>query len=636
MFKKPLGQLKTSAPIRASDRRKLKQRVLSAFSASLEHGDLLVPDGILTAKFFTHTKQPGTLYIDPGNGDPLWFTIGKSSEDLIPTVYTLWKLRDSNLLPSVLTPSAVIPILVGGADLMIPGVITHTPSTLSRDQLVAIHQLASTKNDDGTVTRLVSPPLAVGRMAISGEDLKTKSEADEKGKAVLVLHTWKDHLWDMGQKGDTPNDTPLVTGGQVAEGGGAVSEGAGPQGGENDDPTKSQAHGEPVEERVETPGSTAKVVYTPQEITDLLTKSLIHAIATQLSTLPKDSYPIPSTQLYQSYILPSRPAFPSSVVLPSSAPPDSENIHIDPSEIAVKASTYKTLSTFLKAAEKSSLITLKTVKQKSGGSDYVVTGVNCEHPDVNAYVIGQGGKPYVTVAEIEAKKAKRLAREGKEGKERERSEREVEIRQCWKPWLGSLGLFEDMGASTSNMYTLNDIRGLLTKYITSRQLINQHDQAYINLDGPLIGCITAKRAGEPGKKAEKKPGEDKSSLPEFMKRDELMRSIVEHMQAWHEVKAEGKDVVTTKGEIEPIQVKVTVGARRGRTEITGFEPFLIIDGEEMADRMRKICAGSTSRTNHQRLKVTVQGKQGQAVGEYLMERGIPKKWIMISEVVGKK
>jgi translation initiation factor 2D len=37
-----------------------------------------------------------------------------------------------------------------------------------------------------------------------------------------------------------------------------------------------------------------------------------------------------------------------------------------------------------------------------------------------------------------------------------------------------------------------------------------------------------------------------------------------------------------------------VGGRRGRTEITGFEPFLVIDGEEMADRMRKICAGSTS------------------------------------------
>jgi translation initiation factor 2D len=59
MFKKPLSQLKTSAPIRASDRRKFKQRVVSTFSANPEDGDLLVPDGILTAKFFTYAKEPG-------------------------------------------------------------------------------------------------------------------------------------------------------------------------------------------------------------------------------------------------------------------------------------------------------------------------------------------------------------------------------------------------------------------------------------------------------------------------------------------------------------------------------------------------------------------------------------------------
>ncbi len=28
--------------------------------------------------------------------------------------------------------------------------------------------------------------------------------------------------------------------------------------------------------------------------------------------------------------------------------------------------------------------------------------------------------------------------------------------------------------------------------------------------------------------------------------------------------------------------------------ITGFEPFLVIDAEDMADDLRKICAGSTS------------------------------------------
>lgn len=37
----------------------------------------------------------------------------------MPTVYTLWK--NGELLPFLSTPSAVIPVLVGGADLMIPG-----------------------------------------------------------------------------------------------------------------------------------------------------------------------------------------------------------------------------------------------------------------------------------------------------------------------------------------------------------------------------------------------------------------------------------------------------------------------------------------------------------------------------------
>ena len=73
-------------------------------------------------------------YVSP-EGDPLWFTLGKGNADLTPTgahlpdyvkngaerilVYTLWKRFD--LLPSVSTPSAVIPVLTGGADLMIPG-----------------------------------------------------------------------------------------------------------------------------------------------------------------------------------------------------------------------------------------------------------------------------------------------------------------------------------------------------------------------------------------------------------------------------------------------------------------------------------------------------------------------------------
>lgn len=62
MFKKPLSNLKTSSALRSSDRRKLKQRVASAFNLSAEDGDLLVPDGIESVKFSTHLEEPGVCY----------------------------------------------------------------------------------------------------------------------------------------------------------------------------------------------------------------------------------------------------------------------------------------------------------------------------------------------------------------------------------------------------------------------------------------------------------------------------------------------------------------------------------------------------------------------------------------------
>lgn len=69
-------------------------------------------------------------------------------------------------------------------------VVQHPPS-LSPDQLVSITQYHPGK---------LGPPLAVGRMALPSDDLKDGM----KGKAVLVLHTWKDCLWELGSGGDVP------------------------------------------------------------------------------------------------------------------------------------------------------------------------------------------------------------------------------------------------------------------------------------------------------------------------------------------------------------------------------------------------------------------------------------------------
>ena len=59
MFKKPLSNLKTSSPLRNSDRKKLKQRIVSIFKLTLEEGNNLVPEGILSIKFSTYSDEPG-------------------------------------------------------------------------------------------------------------------------------------------------------------------------------------------------------------------------------------------------------------------------------------------------------------------------------------------------------------------------------------------------------------------------------------------------------------------------------------------------------------------------------------------------------------------------------------------------
>ncbi|VDC04824.1 unnamed protein product [Peniophora sp. CBMAI 1063] len=119
MFKKNLRQVKTSAPLRNSDRRALRDRVVRGFCPNEpENGDELVPEGILSQKITTSAGIPGIVYLASG-GDPLWFTIGRDSEDLIPTVYTLWKWPV--LIPTITVPAPVIPILMNGADLMAAG-----------------------------------------------------------------------------------------------------------------------------------------------------------------------------------------------------------------------------------------------------------------------------------------------------------------------------------------------------------------------------------------------------------------------------------------------------------------------------------------------------------------------------------
>ncbi|KAG0700484.1 hypothetical protein DFH29DRAFT_931661 [Suillus ampliporus] len=573
MFKKPLGNLKTSAPLRSSDRRKLKQRVIQAFSLDPDVGEELVPDGLMSAKFHTHTDEPGVAYLGP-SGDPLWFTLGRDGEDLIPTVYTMWKKPD--LLPFLSTPSAVIPVLVGGADLMIPGVVRYAPS-LQAAQLVSIteHIRDSTR---------IGPPLAVGRMAVNNDVL---SEVDAKGKAVFVLHAWRDHLFDMGHKGNPPDPwemSHLVATGQLAI--------------EDEDDTENDLSKEPSvdalgshleQTQLDDPVPTTEL--TKEDVSSILHDALLQAIKTSLSSNTQTSaLPMSASTFYSTYILPSRPA--QSPSQPTISTP-----------IDIKHSSHKSLAYFLKSAEKQGLLKLKEIK-----SELMVFSVAAAHADVVAH------RPYLSLKNVSLRNEKRGQRE-----EEERTRvRELEVTELWKPHLQSLKFFAGAGFDTSTLYTYTDIKAVLDRYITDHQLVNAHDQSYINVGADELLQTTIFKSENPANM-------------EFFKREQVIERLSDKMQSWYKIRAEGRDPVLKKGQLKPISVVVKI--RQGRkacTLITGFEPFLL-EAVDLAEELKTICASSTSVSpapgKSSGMEVLVQGKQIKAVTEFLASRGVPKRWM---------
>jgi translation initiation factor 2D len=87
---------------------------------------------------------------------------------------------------------------------------------------------------------------------------------------------------------------------------------------------------------------------------------------------------------------------------------------------------------------------------------------------------------------------------------------------------------------------MTEIRALLNSYITTQNLVNPREQAYINLDDLLYSCVSSKTKG----KAKSKDVEPEPTMSRFMKRDQLTKTVLEKMQSWYEIRVEGKDPVS--------------------------------------------------------------------------------------------
>jgi translation initiation factor 2D len=118
------------------------------------------------------------------DGVPLFFDPSGGRYEMFPTVYALWALGDALALARVETHSEVSPKVLGGADLMLPGV-TSDVSTWTENELAAIYV---TGNDI---------PFAVG---VIGCDGASAVASGMKGVGVRLAHAYGDAVWALGDK----------------------------------------------------------------------------------------------------------------------------------------------------------------------------------------------------------------------------------------------------------------------------------------------------------------------------------------------------------------------------------------------------------------------------------------------------
>ena len=143
----------------------------------------------------------------------------------------------------------------------------------------------------------------------------------------------------------------------------------------------------------------------------------MQALQTTLADLPSSAFPIPTTTLYTVHILPARP-FTRTVTTP----------------VDIKHSTFKSLSAFLRTAEKGGLLKLKDTRP-----DIVVVAVYPTHTDVIAH------QRHRTVGEEDERRRRAEEREAKQAAAAANAEKSMTVTELWKPHLVTLPLFEDLG-----------------------------------------------------------------------------------------------------------------------------------------------------------------------------------------------
>ncbi|KAJ2607578.1 hypothetical protein H4S08_004771 [Coemansia sp. RSA 1365] len=607
MFKKPF-QTKPQSSLKHSSCRRLAQEsrenfplawklveqrsglrnneALEVFSSAVVTvpDELPMPGKLQTAKFISHIGDKGEILYNE-LGEPLWLRAeipGSSGVTLLPTVYTQW--RFPGILPVILTSGLAVERLIGGADLMTPGLIVPEGGLpdLKKGELVAVccpGNLAAH---------------AIGTLAIDTKDICRVSGA--KGKAVLIAHTYRDHLWGSGSKVVLPEIVSSRSIEVPASSTAPVGEGSSFSSTFSDSVNDGTTNPDTLNKEGEQKDNLASNIL-PAEMDSLLMTALKQVMATVLDERrATDLLPINSSTLYSGYLVSNGP----------------RGVEVD-----VKKSSYKKLAKFLKAAEKHGLVKLKDIRGETHVKEFY-----WGHADLAQY------QPYKVRQEAKSKpqakeQASKQQQYGADGNGDNMGK--IRVAELLRPSQALAPLFDDAGAQTqSGYFTRQQARGVLEAYIKERGLVDANNPRMVKLDHRLCDGLLSK---------------DECAKLSTLPRDKLQKRLQEKMTLYTQLLVPGRPPVVKIGRL-PV-VDVICEKKMGNkviTRVVGLETYAI-DPTAIAKELRITCASSTTTDpvpgKKECYAVIVQGHQVSAVSKLLDRHGLPLELLQISDKSGK-
>ncbi|KAK3031467.1 hypothetical protein RJ639_036527 [Escallonia herrerae] len=512
----------------------------------------------------------------------------------IVAVYALWKVP--GLLPAfVLKGGEVSGFIIGGADLMFPGI------NIPADGLPSF--LAG---EPWAVKVPGNPaPIAVGTTCISSTEA---IKAGLRGKALRITHTYRDSLWESVETRYVPNAgfledvvfgdpflVPLCQPSDSLTNDASVNQensGSNKEEGkvldttDGDTNVDSTSTAHPNSE-TETSGlvlsdmgdlkvtenasvyetnAENQLTLSMAEVDALLHKCLLQALHT---TVKDKDLPLPGSTLWSGHVLPCRP---SGIILD------------------IKKSSHKKLSKWLQSESSAGMfdpdvrdhamvvdivedlglysVMRISVKEDKHKKEVVLFAVNRSHPEYASF------KPEKLRVEKKEQPTDHAVNEG-------RLHIKLEVAEKYKPSVHVNPIFASVGADTQKLYSASDATDIVFMYIEKENMVKATDKSVVVLDAILCDALF---------KGAIKKG---STYPTEIHKKDLGPTFIHRMQA-HHVVTRGTESIVRKGTLKMIQIMTE--RRQGNkkvTKLSGMESFLI-HAEALASELQKKFACSTT------------------------------------------